>query len=305
MRARFASLAFPLALAWPIFALTACSKHPTEPAPFVGNEPGPDLRAEEVFLFEPSWPIGVRAQAATGPRRAMTAGTEPQRAMRASAAATPVQLGDVIVGVSVLPAVRQTLVGSFHGYRVRFYANDVLFWDRESDSQSPPGVRVWEDLYGLMWAPPDTGTYTLRVVIDATHRFDELDETNNEAIGIIHSVPGDLSAAITEFRVDGQPDPVMTVHAGTTVHVIAGVGAYGVYPNVRRVVSLDGVTMVDERRDLRGGMFADVHYDTLSFTPTTPGNYTWTATIDPDHETLERTRDNNTGSRTLNVVPFP
>jgi len=27
--------------------------------------------------------------------------------------------------------------------------------------------------------------------------------------------------------------------------------------------------------------------------------------IDPDHETLEQTRDNNVGSRTLNVVPAP
>jgi hypothetical protein len=87
--------------------------------------------------------------------------------------------------------------------------------------------------------------------------------------------------------------------------VIAGVGAHGIYPNVRRVLTLDGTSQIDGRLDLRGGAIAAVHNDTLSFTPTSPGNYMWTMTVDPDHETLDRTRDNNVGSGTLNVVPYP
>src|SRR5262245_60037522 len=109
---------------WPLLlVLASCSKHATAPAPFVGNEPGPDLRAVEVFLFQPSWPIGSRAPASP----------EPRRAMPLAASAIPAQLGDVYVGVQVAPAVRQACVGSFHGYKIRFYANDVLWWERDTD----------------------------------------------------------------------------------------------------------------------------------------------------------------------------
>jgi len=276
-----------------LLSLSACSKRTVAPEPFVGNEPGPDLRAEEVYLFEPSWPIGSRAPAPP----------EPRRAMSASASAIPTELGEVIVGVGLLPGIRQSCVGSFHGYKIRYYANDVLWWERDTDTQSPPGVRLWEGFAGLPWAPPDTGTYTIRVVLDATNRFDELDETNNVAVGVVHSVPGDVSAGM-EFRgLDG--NFVQTVRAGTTLHVIAGVGAHGIYPNVRRVLTLDGASQIDGRLDLRGGAIAAVHYDTLSFTPMTAGNYTWTMSVDPDQETLDRTRDDNVASRTLNVVPFP
>jgi hypothetical protein len=276
-----------------LLSLSACSKRTVAPEPFVGNEPGPDLRAEEVYLFEPSWPIGSRTPAPP----------EPRHVMRASASAIPAELGEVIVGVGLLPGIRQSCVGSFHGYKIRYYANDVLWWERDTDTQSPQGVRLWEGFHGLFWAPPDTGTYAIRVVLDATNRFDELDEKNNVAIGIVHSVPGDVSAAV-EFRgLDG--NFVHTVRAGTTIRVIAGVGAHGIYPNVRRVLARDGTSQIDGRLDMRGGAIAAVHYDTLSFTPMSPGNYTWMMTVDPDHETLDRTRDNNVGSGTLNVVPYP
>lgn len=187
---------------------SSCAREVTRPDS-IANQGPPDLRAEEGFLYWPSLPIGVVGRA-RDPGTVSFVTPLPTRVGTTGPATHEQNI--VVTGTGCLPAVRQSCVGSFRDYRIQYYIDDVLWWDRASSATSG-----WQSFFGLPWTPADTGLHTIRVVLDATNRYAENDET--ETSFQVRVILGDLVSGMIEaieWR-DGYPHRVSNVRAGTPV----------------------------------------------------------------------------------------
>jgi len=293
-----------LAVAFLVLGCSRDSKRPFEPE-VVADLP-PDLRANEGFLYWPDISIGAPARAPARAGRADLAGRAARAGSAWSGATQSFADSIVVVGTGALPAVRQVCTGSFPDYRVHFYVNGRLWWDRASSATSPRGTWLWESFYGMPWVPADTGTYVIRVVLDATHRHQEADETNNEIRYNVRVVLGDLAAGLLEFVEwrDGYPYRVDHVRVGTPIQVVVWSFARGDYSNHRAVLEAGGSALLDHRVSLRGGtLWPDIRTDTLAYIPSAPGSVEFRFTVDPDAEFRDANRGNNVALRALTVVP--
>jgi hypothetical protein len=275
---------------------TACTRKAHLPLPtnLVTAAP-PDLKAWEAYLFYP--PITIGNQSVPDPRIGAIA-----RKLGWVPAGTR-EIPTVLVGVGELPAVRVESIGSFPSYHTRFYANDVLWWDRECSSNNQ-----WLDYFGLQWVPPDTGLFTIRIVVDADNQCVEADETNNVAEFQVHAVPGDFAAGLLEFIAwqNGTPQRVDTVEAGTPVSFVAWSFGRGAYPNIREVMSVGGALKLDQRVALSGGsIWPAIRADTVRFVPQTAGSYVCRLALDPDREYPQQSSADDEATATLEVTPGP
>ena len=277
-------------LAVAIIAATiyGCSKHsPVEPTPIAALPP--NLQASEGSIYWP--PIFGETTA----RRGMVANALPSSGNN-----------EVVAGTGALPSVRQACAGSFPDYRIHFYVNDELWWDRPSSTTAPVGYQAWEDIFGKMWVPPDTGVYVIRVVLDATNRYPETDETDNEVSFEVHVIPPDLVAGmleVIEWR-NGYPHRVTSVTAGTPVQVVAWSFARGPFVNHRAVLEGPDGVMLDHLATLTGGtIFPDIRQDTVAYTPLIPGTCHFQYVVDPEGRFIDGNRANNTAANDLTVLP--
>jgi len=271
-------------------ALYGCSKHsPVQPAPV--SELPPNLKAYEGTIYWPDIPIG--GMTAASPR------TGPD-------ALANHETNQVVAGTGALPLVRQVCAGSFPDYQIHFYVNDELWWDRASSTTAPVGAHLWLGIYGMMWVPPDTGTYVIRIVLDATNRYQESDETDNEVSFKVRVIPPDLVAGmleVIEWR-NGYPYRVNSVTAGTPVQVVAWSFARGPFANHRAVLEGPDGVMLDHRATLAGGtIFPDIRQDTVACTPRIPGTSQFRYVVDPDGNFFDGNRANNTAIMDLTVLP--
>ena len=253
--------------------------------------PGPDLKAWDGFLYYPSVSIGGQSPSDTRRGLAQRPGPLP---------AGTSEIPTVIVGVAELPAVRVQSSGSFPGYHTCFYANDVLWWDRECSSGNQ-----WVDYFGHPWTPPDTGLINIRIVVDARNQCAETDETNNVAEFQVHAVPGGFTAGLIELLEwrNGYPYRVETVTAGTPISLVAWTFGRGAYPNVREVITAGGQTRLDHRVSLSGGsIWPAIQIDTVRFVPEVPGNYLCRVALDPDREYPQQSSDDDENSARLTVT---
>jgi hypothetical protein len=148
------------------------------------------------------------------------------------------------------------------------------------------------------------GTHTIRVVLDATDRYAEVDETNNEVTFQVEVIPGDLVAGMIEFiEWQGYPHSVSQVRAGTPLDIVTWSFARGKFADHRSVFEMNGTPLFDRRMSLLGGTsFPDIRRDTVHFVPPEPGRYTCQRSADPDAEFTDGNRANNVSTRTLTVT---
>ena len=281
---------------WPcllalVVGLGGCSKQsPTAPEP---SELPPNLRAYEGSLYWPDIPIGASQQALA-----------PNRGPGVAKVSTH-EINQVVLGTSCLPLVRQVCTGSFPDYRIHFYVDGTLWWDRQSSAVAPRGMALWEGIFGMGWVPTGVGEHEIRVVLDATHQCKESDETDNEVTFIVRVLPPDLVAGlmeVVEWR-GGYPYRVTSVKAGTPVQVISNTFCRGIYMDHRHVVEGPSGVMLDHRASLQGGTyFPGMRADTLVFVPTTAGTLQFRTLVDPDQEFLDGNRSNNTATLQLTVT---
>jgi len=287
-----------------LLATGACAKHENlvGPKPQEVTQiqvPDPDLRADGVRWIRDGsinvgegWP-SKRIPLGAGARTRLAAGAD-----------TDTDTVLVTQGTWVKPLLDYSFRGDFSGAKARFRVNGsdlglvLLPWiqptaEYQTDVVAGPSFRI-----------PDTSTYTFRGVLDATDKYSEVDETNNNAVLVVRGVVGDLW--VGEIRAGVLPSGrADTVAVGQSVLLEGTCGSNAQVTNVRIVMAVDGVAVVDTLVGFAPDRFwgFDLKAVLGNWVATTPGTHTVTLRVDPDNLHAEFIETNNEIQRVIFVRP--
>jgi hypothetical protein len=288
-----------------LLATGACAKHENlvgpEPRAVAPTQvPDPDLRADGVrwtgdgtIDLDPGWPSR---------RIALGAGAPMKLADRAD---TDTVL--VTQGTWVRPLLDYSFRGDFSGAKAQFRVNGSDLGLTELSWIQSTAEYQTNVVAGPSFRIPDTSTYTFRCVLDATDKYSEVDETNNNAVLVVRGVPGDLW--VDEIRAgilpSGRAD---TVAVGQSVLLEGTCSSSALLTNVRIVLDVDGTAVVDTLVSFS----PDFHFwgfDSKAvfgnWVAVSPGVHTVTLRVDPDNLHPEYIETNNQIQKRIFVPPIP
>lgn len=214
---------------------------------------------------------------------------------------------------------------SFETHRVEIHVNGVLWWEEETTCEIEGGGAGYRpDAHRFEapeFVPPDTGRFDFRAIVRGLPATSEPGQSIDEKTVRTRVSLGDLVALAIRFddremwpikadihppRPTDKPLPPDTISVNTPVTVESASWIHGTFKDFRVVVDCDGAVLLDESYSFRPTCYWSLPLNELrevSWTPTVPGDYTFTLTLNPDHRLREADYSNNVVSRVLTVTP--
>jgi len=260
-------------------------------APTSAPAPSPDVEAVTAHLPYPA-PIGDILPWSL-------AGRGIKRSIRST------MNGDSIyLGLGCTPQVDIAYAGTFPSLEARVTLNGQPWVSKTFSCASPERMRGGFTVDMPRWSPPDTGTYVFAMTLDPNDRYTEVDESNNSDTLIVRALPGNLAAGRIEFQLaTGEAVPGNTVHVGTPVRVLLRSSCLGGYPSYRMRLEQDREVLLDRVTSCVSHMYPEPSDAELGWMAVGPGTHTFTLSLDPDRETRESDRADDTVSASLVVLP--
>ncbi len=254
--------------------------------------------ATGTVYYDP-YPIITSASNTKSVILALTGLTLPRPDLWASAAtftpATPLAGSNVIVQVTV----NNTGPGGAGTFRVRF-TEGITFLAEQTAGPLASGTST---VLTLNWNNVPAGSRTIRVDVDVTNVVPETNEANNRAFFSISVTPigPDLTVGVSFSPSPGFAENTVKVQATVSNNGGANASNFLVWFKLGTLAS-------DPYASIEVPFVSTSTIVSIDWVPSTPGQYTWCAVVDPDNRILEPLpyhEDDNSACANLNVVPAP
>src|SRR3990170_2131019 len=209
--------------------------------------------------------------------------------------ATPLAGSNVVVRVTV----NNTGPGGSGTFRVRF-SEGTAFLDEQTASPLASGAST---ILTLNWNNVPAGSRTIRVDVDVSGVVPETNEANNRAFFSVSVTPigPDLAVGVSFSPSPGFAENTVAVQATVSNNGGANASNFLVWFKLGTLAS-------DPYASITVPFVANSTIVSIDWIPSTPGQYTWCAVVDPDNRIPEPPpyrEDDNSACAVLNVVPSP